>query len=270
MSYDARLAWTLRRRRFDVVIDFHGGPRSSLLTWATGGADADRLRHSGPGLGLHRAAPVDALAGAAASLRPQSVGSAGAARHRAARRWAASRGNAGRRAQRPGTFSDRLASGRRRRRRAPDRDARERRQSVPALAAGALRRRRGHARPRRPGAADYHQLRSVGPRRRRSDSGGGSGAGRARPRRRSFAAANSICRSCGRWPAGRRCTSAATAGRCTSRPRRRCRSSRCSGRRCRNDRCRGGSRRAPLRSTAARCRAGRATSGTACPATFAV
>ena len=36
MSYDARLAWTLRRRRFDVVIDFHGGPRSSFLTWATG------------------------------------------------------------------------------------------------------------------------------------------------------------------------------------------------------------------------------------------
>jgi predicted lipopolysaccharide heptosyltransferase III len=36
VSYDARLAWTLRRRRFDVVIDFHGGPRSSFLAWATG------------------------------------------------------------------------------------------------------------------------------------------------------------------------------------------------------------------------------------------
>lgn len=34
--YDARLAWTLRRQRFDVVIDFHGGPRSSFLARATG------------------------------------------------------------------------------------------------------------------------------------------------------------------------------------------------------------------------------------------
>lgn len=34
--YDAALAWRLRRRRFDVVIDFHGGPRSAWLTRATG------------------------------------------------------------------------------------------------------------------------------------------------------------------------------------------------------------------------------------------
>jgi lipopolysaccharide heptosyltransferase II len=34
--YDARLAWRLRRARFDLVIDFHGGPRSAWLTWATG------------------------------------------------------------------------------------------------------------------------------------------------------------------------------------------------------------------------------------------
>ena len=33
---DARLAWRLRAARFDVVIDLHGGPRSSWLTWATG------------------------------------------------------------------------------------------------------------------------------------------------------------------------------------------------------------------------------------------
>ena len=36
LTYDARLAWRLRRERFDVVIDFHGGPRSSWLAWATG------------------------------------------------------------------------------------------------------------------------------------------------------------------------------------------------------------------------------------------
>ena len=33
---DIRLAWQLRRRRFDVVIDMHGGPRSSWLALATG------------------------------------------------------------------------------------------------------------------------------------------------------------------------------------------------------------------------------------------
>ena len=33
---DVRLAWRLRRRRFDVVIDMHGGPRSSWLALATG------------------------------------------------------------------------------------------------------------------------------------------------------------------------------------------------------------------------------------------
>jgi lipopolysaccharide heptosyltransferase II len=33
---DARLGWALRRRKFDVVIDLHGGPRGSLLALATG------------------------------------------------------------------------------------------------------------------------------------------------------------------------------------------------------------------------------------------
>ena len=33
---DIRLAGRLRAARFDVVIDLHGGPRSSWLTWATG------------------------------------------------------------------------------------------------------------------------------------------------------------------------------------------------------------------------------------------
>ena len=32
----SRSAWQLRRRRFDVVIDLHGGPRSSWLAFATG------------------------------------------------------------------------------------------------------------------------------------------------------------------------------------------------------------------------------------------
>jgi lipopolysaccharide heptosyltransferase II len=33
---DVRLGWTLRRRKFDVAVDFHGGPRSAWLTWASG------------------------------------------------------------------------------------------------------------------------------------------------------------------------------------------------------------------------------------------
>src|SRR5207248_5687113 len=34
---DLRLAWRLRREQYDVAIDFHGGPRASLLT-GLGGA----------------------------------------------------------------------------------------------------------------------------------------------------------------------------------------------------------------------------------------
>ncbi|MFP5380583.1 MAG: glycosyltransferase family 9 protein, partial [Vicinamibacteria bacterium] len=33
---DFRIGRMLRARRFDVVIDFHGGPRGSWLTWLTG------------------------------------------------------------------------------------------------------------------------------------------------------------------------------------------------------------------------------------------
>jgi lipopolysaccharide heptosyltransferase II len=36
LGYDLRLARRLRAERFDIAIDFHGGPRSSFLTWATG------------------------------------------------------------------------------------------------------------------------------------------------------------------------------------------------------------------------------------------
>src|SRR5262245_15408328 len=33
---DAALVRTLRARRFDAVIDFHGGPRASILAWLSG------------------------------------------------------------------------------------------------------------------------------------------------------------------------------------------------------------------------------------------
>ena len=45
--YDLRLAWRLRRERFDLVIDFHGGPRSAWLTRATGAAK--RIGYELPG-----------------------------------------------------------------------------------------------------------------------------------------------------------------------------------------------------------------------------
>ncbi|MCM3879474.1 MAG: hypothetical protein ND807_05135, partial [Vicinamibacterales bacterium] len=33
---DLALVRRLRRERYDLAIDFHGGPRSSLITWASG------------------------------------------------------------------------------------------------------------------------------------------------------------------------------------------------------------------------------------------
>jgi lipopolysaccharide heptosyltransferase II len=45
--YDAGLARRLRGERFDIVIDFHGGPRSALLTWATGASQ--RIGYALPG-----------------------------------------------------------------------------------------------------------------------------------------------------------------------------------------------------------------------------
>jgi lipopolysaccharide heptosyltransferase II len=36
---DLRLARRLRRERFDLVLDLHGGPRSAWLTWASGAAE---------------------------------------------------------------------------------------------------------------------------------------------------------------------------------------------------------------------------------------
>ena len=44
---DVKLAWQLRRDRYDVVIDLHGGPRSSWLTLATGAPQ--RIGYDMPG-----------------------------------------------------------------------------------------------------------------------------------------------------------------------------------------------------------------------------
>ena len=49
LAYDLRLARRLRAERFDVVIDFHGGPRSAWLARATGAAQ--RIGYDVPGRG---------------------------------------------------------------------------------------------------------------------------------------------------------------------------------------------------------------------------
>lgn len=46
---DAALAVRLRRARYDTVVDFHGGPRSSLLAWASGAPR--RVGYDVPGRG---------------------------------------------------------------------------------------------------------------------------------------------------------------------------------------------------------------------------
>jgi ADP-heptose:LPS heptosyltransferase len=47
VRYDLQLARRLRARQFDVVMDFHGGPRSGFLTWATGAPQ--RIGYALPG-----------------------------------------------------------------------------------------------------------------------------------------------------------------------------------------------------------------------------
>jgi lipopolysaccharide heptosyltransferase II len=49
LRYDLQLARRLRAARFDLVIDFHGGPRSGLLTWAT--RASRRIGYDLPGRG---------------------------------------------------------------------------------------------------------------------------------------------------------------------------------------------------------------------------
>jgi lipopolysaccharide heptosyltransferase II len=49
LGADLRLARTLRAARYDLVLDLHGGPRSALLTWATGARR--RIGYTVPGRG---------------------------------------------------------------------------------------------------------------------------------------------------------------------------------------------------------------------------
>ena len=49
LAYDLRIARTLRTQHFDLVIDFHGGPRSGFLAWAT--RAPQRIGYALPGRG---------------------------------------------------------------------------------------------------------------------------------------------------------------------------------------------------------------------------
>ncbi len=70
---DVKLAWQLRRDRYEVVIDMHGGPRSSWLTLATGAPQ--RIGYDMPGREWMYTQDHSARPGApAAPLGPEPVG----------------------------------------------------------------------------------------------------------------------------------------------------------------------------------------------------
>ena len=54
--FDLRLARRLRRARYDLVIDLHGGPRSAWLALATGAPRTHRVCHPGADLDVHASA----------------------------------------------------------------------------------------------------------------------------------------------------------------------------------------------------------------------
>ena len=167
--------------RYDLVIDFHGGPRSSLITWLSGAPR--RIGYDVPGRGWMYTTRVRAAARASARVTPSTTSGICCAR-------SASRRPTRRRSPVEMTV-DPSAAGERRRRgsrppasRADDRarrGARQRGQSVPALAARVVSRRswrrlvRPDARPPR-----RRDLRTVGARRRRARHRAGARAAVAR------------------------------------------------------------------------------------------
>ncbi len=266
---DWRLGRTLARRRFDLVIDFHGGPRGSWLTWLTGAPPAHRVHGRRTQLDVHAGAS-SVRANCGRGTRSRTSGTCW-------RRWASPPPTPDRRPARDGRGSGRAGQ----RGRAAGRGGRRGRTtplvvmhvsagnpfrrwpaaSFAAVAAGA-----GGRRPRAGGRADVGAVRVGGGRSRRAR---GAHAGRSRRRPDgSCASASSTWSNCARSSAAPRSTSAATAARCTSRARRGRRSWGCSDRRWRSGRCRGAIR--PCRRSASsqdRWPAARATSARACRAT---
>ena len=208
-------------QRFDLAIDFHGGPRASLLTWLSGAPE--RIGYDVVGRGWMYTRRV---------ARPREL----RPRHSVENQWdllaplgiappdrvGVSGRDAGRPPRRRGASAERLARRRRRRRRSRSIvDPRQRRQSVPALAGGAFRRARRRA--RRPAIARRRIVVTSGPseqRRRRPRHRRRAGAPRPiAPRRVLSCGEFSLGRAARAASTARRSTSAATAARCTS-PRR--------------------------------------------------
>ena len=228
---DLALIRRLRAARYDTAIDFHGGPRSSLVTWLSGAPV--RVGYDVPGRGwMYTIRVAAAPPHPAATCRREPVGSPQRDRHPDARCRPRSGRDAGRPARRG---RGRRASGARGRprRRSRDRRARERGQSVPPLAARRLHEARRDARAGRPRPPRGRDVRTLGARGRRPTSSNRRGrcSSRLMPVACSRAASSRSTSSARSWT-GRRSSSAATADRCTSPRRARSRSSACTGPRC--------------------------------------
>ncbi len=167
LRYDLQLASRLRAERFDVAIDFHGGPRSGFLTWATGARQ--RIGYDLPGRGWCYTTRIPWTR----SLVPP--------RHSVLNQWDLLTPlgiEAADRVRDPVTMTiDPAADARVQSRLAAagvapgaplDRDARQRRQPVPPLARGIVCRGGGGTGARGPAAPRDRDIRSVRSRRRRS------------------------------------------------------------------------------------------------------
>ena len=225
IAADLALARELRRTRFDLVVDFHGGPRASFLTWATGAPR--RVGYAVKG----RSWMYTEVVPRPADLRPRHsvenqwdllphLGRPVAAapdrvRHRV-RMEETCRGE-GVRHEPPGRGRHRSPTPARGR-------PRERRKPLPPLARGPLRRAGCATCGERPGSAYHPHVRAVRSRGGARDRRAGDGSGcRKASRIASGRATSTRWPSCGAWWPAPRSTSAGTAGRCMSRRRRTCR-----------------------------------------------
>ena len=220
---DLRLARRLRRERFDLA-DRPARRAAQRVADAgpSGAPRARRLRHHGARLDVH-APRAPAARVAPAAFGRESVGSAagdrrdvhdaGRSRARCAWKWRSS-------AEAIATIDRRLAAAGVAAGDAHRPAARERRQSVSAMAGIVVRRARGGPVGRRARPMGVRHQRSIRPRGRRARRRRREATRQRRRRRASSTPKAGRSRNCARRSTARRSSSAATAVRCTSRPRR--------------------------------------------------
>ena len=222
-SDDLALGRRLRAGRYDLAIDFHGGPRASLLTWLSGAPDAHRLRRRRAQLDVHAARRAAARAARRVTRSRTSGICSTRARHRPA----------GSRARIPVEMPVDAAAARG----VAERLARAgvaRRRPARSSCTSARATRSGDGRSRRSSRVAAGARRRAIRRRRIVVTSGTVGARRGRPRHRRRAGAllgraiadagarvrRVLARRAARAASiARRSTSAATADRCTSRRR---------------------------------------------------